>query len=61
MKRYLYLVGIGLLVSSLSTSPVSGQDLGGLESLVTGSTRGDGPGTLVLLLLKGVELTSEQK
>jgi hypothetical protein len=35
MKRYLYLVGIGLLVSSLSTSPVSGQDLGGLESLVT--------------------------
>jgi Spy/CpxP family protein refolding chaperone len=48
-------------VSSLSTFPVSGQDLGGLESLVTGSTRGDGPGTLVLLLLKGVGLTSEQK
>ena len=41
--------------------PVSGQDLGGLESLVTGSTHGDGPGTLVLLFLKGVGLTSEQK
>lgn len=37
------------------------QDLGGLGSLVTGSTHEDGPGTLVLLLLKGIGLSSEQK
>ena len=61
MKHYLHLVTIGLLVVSLGATPVNGQDLGGLESLVTGSARGDGPGTLVLLLLKGIGLTPEQK
>ena len=61
MKHYLHLVMIGLLVVSLGATPVNGQDLGGLESLVTGSARGDGPGTLVLLLLKGIGLTPEQK
>lgn len=61
VKHYLRLVMIGLFVTSLWITPVAGQDLGGLESLVTGSSRGDGPGTLVLLLLKGIDLTSEQK
>ena len=61
MKHYLHSVMIGLLCASLGVTPVLGQDLGGLESLVTGSTRGDGPGTLVLLLLKGIGLTTDQK
>lgn len=61
MKRYLHLLAIGFLLTGLWVTPVTGQDLGGLESLVTGSARGDGPGTLVLLLLKGIGLTSEQK
>ena len=61
MKHYLHLVMVGLLVAGLWATPVNGQDLDGLESLVTGSSRGDGPGTLVLLLLKGIGLTPEQK
>src|SRR5262249_37618197 len=40
---------------------VAGQDLRGLESLVTGNSSGDGPGTLLLLLLKGIGLSPEQK
>ena len=61
MKLYGRWVMIGLLVLSLWVSPAAGQDLGGLESLVTGSARGEGPGTLVLLLLKGIGLSSQQK
>jgi Spy/CpxP family protein refolding chaperone len=52
---------VGILAITLWVTPVVAQDLGGLESFVTGSTRGDGPGTLVLLLLKGIGLTAEQK
>lgn len=51
----------GICVLGLWCSPSSAQDLGGLEALVTGSMRGDGPGTLVLLLLKGIDLSPEQK
>ena len=54
MKYSLHGLMIGFLVTTLWITPVVGQDLGGLESLVTGSTRGDGPGTMVLLLLKGI-------
>jgi periplasmic protein CpxP/Spy len=61
VKYYLHGLIIGFFVTTLWVTPVVGQDLGGLESLVTGSTRGDGPGTLVLLLLKGIGLTAEQK
>jgi len=61
VKYYLHGLMIGFFVMTLGVTPVVGQDLGGLESLVTGSTRGDGPGTLVLLLLKGIGLTAEQK
>lgn len=52
---------IGFLITSGTVTPVVGQDLGGLESLMTGSPRGDGLGALILLLLKGVGLTLEQK
>ena len=61
MRRYLRAVMIAVVMSSLWVSPAIGQDLGGLESFITGSTRGDGPGTLMLLLLKGIGLTPEQK
>jgi len=61
VKHYLHLVMAGLLMVGLWVTLVGGQDLDELESLVTGSSRGDGPGTLVLLLLKGIGLTAEQK
>ena len=52
---------IGLLIASFPAAPVAGQDLRGLESLVTGNSSSDEPGTLLLLLLKGIGLTPEQK
>jgi Spy/CpxP family protein refolding chaperone len=55
------MVVTGLVVLSLWSTPVAGQDLGGLESLVTGTTQGNSPGTMLLLLLKGIGLTAEQK
>lgn len=61
VKHYLHWLMIGLLVTSLWVTPVVGQDLGGLESLVTGNADSNGPGTLILLLLKGIGLTGEQK
>ena len=61
MKTYIHLFGTALIVLSLWTAPVAGQDLGGLESLVTGTTQGNNPGTMLLLLLKGIGLTAEQK
>jgi Spy/CpxP family protein refolding chaperone len=44
----------------LWSSPVLGQDLQALESLVAGASGGDGPGSLLPLLLKGVGLNDEQ-
>jgi Spy/CpxP family protein refolding chaperone len=50
----------GLLVLILWTSPAIGQGLAALESLLSGSSSGDGPGSLLPLMIKGVGLTSEQ-
>jgi len=59
-RTYYGAVMVGFLVVSFWVTLVVRQDLGGLESLVTRSPRGDGPGTLVLLLLKGLDLTSDE-
>ena len=61
MKNSIRKIMVGLLIVGLWVAPVVGQDLRGLESLVTGDASNDGPGTLLLLLLKGIGLTPEQK
>ena len=61
MKTYLRVFVAALVVLSLWAAPVTGQDLGGLESLATGTTQGNNPGTMLLLLLKSIGLTAEQK
>ncbi len=61
MKMYLCMLVMGLLLLSPWTPRVAGQDLGGLESLITGGAQSNGPGTMLRLLLKGVGLTPEQK
>jgi len=61
VKTYLRMFINGFVILGLWTTPVAGQDLGGLESLVTGTTQGNHPGTMLLLLLKGIGLTTEQK
>jgi Spy/CpxP family protein refolding chaperone len=58
---YLRLFVIGLMLLSLSATRVAAQDLGGLESLITGSAQSSSPGTMLRLLLKGIGLTPEQK
>jgi len=58
---YLRLFVIGLMLLRLSATRVAAQDLGGLESLITGGAQSSSPGTMVRLLLKGIGLTPEQK
>ena len=61
MKMYMRMLVIGFLLPSLWASRVAAQDLGGLESLITGSAQSTSPGTMLRLLLKGIGLTPEQK
>ncbi len=61
MKMYIRLFVIGFLLLSLWASRVAAQDLGGLESLITGGAQSSSPGTMLRLLLKGIGLTPEQK
>ena len=61
MKMYMRLFVIGLLFLSPWAPRVAAQDLGGLESLITGSAQSTSPGTMLRLLLKGIGLTPEQK
>jgi Spy/CpxP family protein refolding chaperone len=61
VNRYLRILAMSLMLLSVWALRVGAQDLGGLESLVTGGTQNNGPGTMLRLLLKGVGLTPEQK
>jgi len=61
VKMYMRMLVIGFLLPSLWASRVAAQDLGGLESLITGSAQSTSPGTMLRLLLKGIGLTPEQK
>jgi len=61
VKMYMRLFVIGFLLLSLWATRVAAQDLGGLESLITGGAQSNGPGTMLRLLLKGIGLTPEQK
>jgi Spy/CpxP family protein refolding chaperone len=57
---YIRLFVIGFLLLSPWTPRVAAQDLGGLESLITGDAQSSSPGTMLRLLLKGIGLTPEQ-
>ena len=61
MKMYIRLFVIGFLLLSLWATRVAAQDLGGLESLISGGAQSSSPGTMLRLLLKGIGLTPEQK
>jgi len=61
VKMYMRMLVIGFLLLSLWATRVAAQDLGGLESLITGGAQSNGPGTMLRLLLKGIGLTPEQK
>jgi Spy/CpxP family protein refolding chaperone len=61
VKMYIRLFVIGFLLLSLWATRVAAQDLGRLESLITGGAQSSSPGTMLRLLLKGIGLTSEQK
>jgi protein CpxP len=61
VKMYMRLFVIGFLLMSLWATRVAAQDLGGLESLITGGAQSSSPGTMLRLLLKGIGLTPEQK
>ena len=61
MNRYVGILVMSLMLLSAWAPRVGAQDLGGLESLITGEGQNNGPGTMLRLLLKGVGLTPEQK
>lgn len=61
MNTYVRIVVMSLMLLSAWAPRVGAQDLGGLESLVTGGIQNNGPGTMLRLLLKGIGLTAEQK
>jgi Spy/CpxP family protein refolding chaperone len=60
MRKIFSIVFAGMLAASLCAAPVSAQGLQALESLLAGSSGGDGPGSLLPLMIKGVGLTEEQ-
>jgi len=60
MRKTLSLVLVGILTVNLNAAPAVGQGMQALESLLAGSSGGDGPGSLLPLMIKGVGLTAEQ-
>ncbi|MGE0681201.1 MAG: Spy/CpxP family protein refolding chaperone [Candidatus Binatia bacterium] len=60
MQKTVGIIFAGMLIVSLYVIPVSGQGIQALESLLVGSSGGDGPGSLLPLMIKGVGLTNEQ-
>jgi Spy/CpxP family protein refolding chaperone len=60
MRKTLGIIFAGMLTVSLYATAVSGQGIQALESLLAGSSGGDGPGSLLPLMIKGVGLTNEQ-
>jgi hypothetical protein len=61
VKKMSCMVMVGFLIAGFWATPIFGQYLRALESLVTGAWKDEGPGTLLPLLLKAVGLTAEQK
>lgn len=51
---------VGVLTAHLWVTPAAGQGLQALESLLTSASGGEGPGSLLPLMIKGVGLTDEQ-
>lgn len=60
MKKIVHIVVVGVLLVSFLAAPAPGQEQSVLESLAKKSSEGEGLGTLLPLLLKGIGLTSEQ-
>lgn len=50
----------GVLAAHLWATPAAGQGMQALESLLTSASGGEGPGSLLPLMIKGVGLTDEQ-
>ena len=59
MKKQWRIIAIALIVLTLGSVPVYGQDQFGMGG--AGRAMEDGPGTVLPLLLRGVKLTDEQR
>jgi Spy/CpxP family protein refolding chaperone len=60
MRKICWMIFVGVLVANCWVSPAAGQGLQALESLLTSTSGGEGPGSLLPLMIKGVGLTDEQ-
>lgn len=60
MWKIVHVVCAGLIAVGLWAGPAAGQGLQALESLLAGNASGEGPGSLLPLMIKGVGLTEEQ-
>jgi Spy/CpxP family protein refolding chaperone len=60
MRKMLGLVLAVIMIVSLYPTPAVGQGMQALESLLADAPGGDGPGSLLPLMIKGVGLTEEQ-
>jgi periplasmic protein CpxP/Spy len=60
MWKILCVLLAGVLAANCWTAPAAGQGLQALESLLTSASGGEGPGSLLPLMIKGVGLTDEQ-
>ena len=60
MRKKLGFIFAGILTISLNIPPALGQGLQALEALLANSPGGDGPGSLLPLMIKGVGLTQQQ-
>jgi Spy/CpxP family protein refolding chaperone len=60
MGKFVPVVLAGVFAVQLWAAPAAGQGLQALESLLSGTASGDGPGSLLPLMIKGVGLTDEQ-
>lgn len=60
MRKICWMIFVGVLAANCWVSPAAGQGLQALESLLTSTSGGEGPGSLLPLMIKGVGLTDEQ-
>ena len=61
MRQWIRIMMLGLVVASVSYTPVFAQPRFGMEMAGPMGPMGDGPGMFLPLLLRGVGLTAEQK
>lgn len=61
MRKWIQIIMVGLVVAGISYTPVFGQPHMGMGRPGPGGAMGDGPGMFLPMLLRGIDLTADQR